>query len=193
MVASKTFSSREEAVHHAEQLLRARLELPDDAMKKLISSADLIQKVSVKSPKIPKTASPALARSFRYVIRDDDLYTLSNFLDVLKAAGALAIGITSLPTLAGFKALGDAVQGIYTTFKNIFARGELLSAEEFLIVIALKDLETSSAENIAEILRGGSLEIHANAVESFLSRHERGDNKGFTRRVPPDKWCLDGI
>jgi hypothetical protein len=192
-IPSETFSSHEEAVDRVTELLRTRLDVPGASLKAFVVAADAVDKMAIERPEFPKTASPAMVRSFRYVIRNDDLMTLSNFFDLLKAAGGMAVGIASLPTLAGIKALGDAAHAFYGVFKSIFAKGERLTPAEFLMLAALKEARAASAGEISERLGSGTTKITPDDVEKFFSRLERRGDKGFTRRVPPNSWCLDGI
>jgi hypothetical protein len=190
---SRTFSSREEAVLSVLPMLRGRLDCSDADLKDFVEQAGLVSRVTVARPDLPPTAQPAVFRSFRYVIRDDDLYDFGIFLDLMKALLSLAVGAASLPTLAGFKSVGDALHGLFGTFKAIKARGVQLEPVELLVVNALRYLGTASPEMLAEMVRRDGVEIHARAVDAFLQRHERHDNKGFTRRAAADAWCLDGV
>jgi hypothetical protein len=189
----RVFASREEAVQSVVRDAQATLRMPSETWLNLIEGAGLVQRVAITPPELPSTASPAMVRSFRYVIRNDDLYTFSNFLDLLKAAIGVAIGVKAIGTAAGYKAIFDGFHAFYGTFKTILARGHRLHEVELSVLIVLKDCGTASTEDLAEAINRKGVEISAPAIEKFLALYERRDGKGFTRRVPPDHWCLDGI
>src|SRR4051812_4152018 len=80
----------------------------------LVERMDAVKRVAevVVSDDRPRNLSPALSEKFRFVIRDDLLFSLANFLELLKAAGGLVVGLSSLPTVAGFKTTADALHAL---------------------------------------------------------------------------------
>jgi hypothetical protein len=189
----ESFSSREMAVDNILRELPRDLPLKEAEVRAFIKASGVVRRVNTQPVDAPDSAARAMLRPFRYVISNKDLYALSTFFDLLKAIAAGAAGLASLPTPAGFKSLADALQGFYASFKAIYAKGARLTSVEFLIVLTLQDLQPTTADVVSETLRARGTEIQAEAIETFLSHHERKEARGFTLRLSDGSWRLDGI
>jgi hypothetical protein len=190
---AELFHSRSEAARHAARQLSAAAALPLDAADEIVTATALV--AETPAPPVPPAPrlSPALVPGARFVIRNEELLSVSRFLDLLKAALSLVIGVAALGTAAGIKAIVDGVQGFYTTFAAIVAAGARLDAAEFAVLWALKREGPASPAELAGRLRGEAQAPGEGAVAAILRKYERRDGGGFVRADADGRWHLDGV
>ncbi|WP_201838785.1 hypothetical protein [Microvirga zambiensis] len=192
MAEEHDFGDRTSATQAAVALLPQDTGLNAHQLSGLIERADIVEKVDRGRGTEPLPGqSPALVGTFRYVIRNDQLGTLSNFLDLLKATTTFAVGLVSLPTPAGIKGVIDGLHGLYSTFKGIIDKGAVLSPQDFAVVAVLRRLKSASPETIAGELK----DVDAGTVEALLERNriQEGNLRGFTRLEENGNWSLVGV
>lgn len=193
MTTQREFDDPDEAAACAvDRLLAKSVGFDRSVMAGLIESVDVVERVDPTQDTAsvpPEGMHPGLVG--RYVIRDDLLVSLENFMSFLKAAGGLVSGVLSLPTPAGVKATVDGIYSLYQAFTAVAAKGWRLSNQELEVILALRRLGPSTTEAIASKLDG----VGAERVGAILGSFERRDDNpsGFTVRRSDGAWQLEGV
>ena len=182
---SEHFFSRDAAAEAALRRLNLNDELPEDAVRRLVKET-VVAEVPGETT-LPGHVSGALAG--RYAIRNDELLSVAVFLDLLKSAARLAVGIAGLTTLAGAGAAIDGLHSFYKVFKDIKAKSFALSDAQFAAVTTLRILGSATAEEIASKAGGP---MSPDQVDSALGALAVSDAQthGVTRRDEAGRWSL---
>ena len=106
-----------------------------------------------------KGTSPALFNPWRWVIRNQDLLSLGNFVDLLKGSVSIVLGVGAVWTGPGAKLLVDGIHTFYGTFKRIREKGARLGVEEFAAFRALKAQGAADPEDLERILTAEGLAV----------------------------------
>lgn len=190
------YSTFELAVEQALKLLDRSGTLDPSLLRRLIEREDIISRQS-ECPVGDVTAgmSEAHLKVVRYVIRNDLLLTLENFLDLLKHATNFSVSLLSLfnpiSIIGGLKGIIEVLHGLAATYRRIKAAGYVLTPEEFAVFVSLKDLRRGSVPQIASGLKG----IETEFVERTLAKYQQTEARrsGFFEFDGKSEWQLVGV
>ena len=133
------YDSQSEALDIAAGRLAKVSDLPIKVLKMFGEKANVVEaKAQASEERLPRQLHPALIGHF--AIRNDELVNMEMFLSLLKNATELAAGIAGIHTLAGVAAVTDALNGLYKFYRNIVAKGFVLSKDQLAVVGTLRDL-----------------------------------------------------
>ena len=183
-----------EAVDH---LLNKFPSLEHPIIEGIVDRAGVVERIEIlPNKKEMQLGGVHKALVGHYVIRNDLLMSLDNFLSLLKSAGHLTSGVLTLWTAAsmtpaGIKDTVDGIYSLYETFTKIMAKTWHLSDKELTVVLAVR----SSGPARADILAGKLGDVGTEHVEKILGRFERREDNpsGFTVRMSDGAWRLEGV
>ena len=164
---------------------------PADAAR-IAREHHLIEQIRIPTPPQPEGVSPALFNPIRWVIRNEDLLSLANFIDLLKASISIAIG-ASTAGAAGPKAIVDGIHTFYGAFTRIAQKGARLSVEEFAVFRSLKAQGAATPQELEGLLAAEGFAVGRVEIDGILRKYARTEDRGFTRQRQDGSWELDGV
>lgn len=185
------YDSESEALDIAAQRLAEVSDLPVDVLRVFTEKATVVEEETEDPSKgLPRQLHPALVG--RFAIRNDELLNIQTFLSLVKNATKLAAGISGYATLAGVTAIADALYGFYTFYKEIIAKGFLLSNDQLEVIASLRELRAATTAEIAERLQKHLPDASVDEILASFSR-ARQPERGFVSRDESGRWIIKGL
>jgi len=190
-IETSMFTDRASAISAARSVLMFHTEGFDpDAIDQLLREAGVVRSVDV--PKAhAQLGSEILVGS--YVIRNDELINIENFLDLALTGWKLGVAAgEGKPGVLSAVAFGSAIYDVYKVVKGCWAKALKLDPLELRVVECLLRLGSASIGEIATDL-GASCSIQD--IEVALHRLEIGRSlpNGVTECGERDRWRLKGV
>jgi hypothetical protein len=182
----KVYDSWNEAVDAALEQIGTQSDLPTAEFRKFLGK-DTVAQEQGPSP-ISPTAQPVLVG--RYVLRNDELVNVGNFLGLVKSTTKFVVGVVGIHTLAGAAAIADALYGLYTLFTGIKAKGFTLSNQQFAVVSTLRR-DSATSDQLVERMK----ETTAEKIEEILEPLTKTDARpnGVVVKDNKEVWSLHNV
>lgn len=187
------YLSELDATSAAVKAIFADIDLPAEDAARIVREHGIIEQIRIPVPPQPEGTSPALFNPLRWVIRNQDLLSLGNFIELLQGSLSIVLGAAAFLTVQGAKLLADGIHTFYGTYKRISQKGARLSVEEFAVFRALKAEGTADPKDLERILTAEGLAVTSDEIRGILQKYVRTGDGGFTKERSDGKWELDGV
>jgi len=169
------------------------IDLSAEDAARIIREHGIIEQIRIPVPPQREGASPALFNPLRWVIRNQDLLSLGNFVELFKGSLSVVLGASAYWTGPGAKLLVDGIHTFYGTYKRISQKGARLSVEEFAVFRALKAEGAAEPKDLERILTAEGLAVASDEIRGILQKYVRAGDGGFIKQRSDGKWELDGV
>jgi hypothetical protein len=193
------FLTQAEAIESLSQNLSARYPQSNCEWAIITGQVSLIEKITVRAEKPRGEAAPALMRSFRYVIRNEDLQLFNAVLDGMVAAVPASFFILpGVDPQTHWAAVAAIVAGLLKVGRQAATKGVVLDKQHYAVLTTLRDMGELTFDELLDRLKEQESDWDDEKLRAALSLLQNApslDNSEIKLVIslPGQRWRTSGI